>query len=1266
MADHSLGFFSAVYSRLRAASSAWRRNDAPARDTQRSLEATVRSRLARRAGAARRFGRSLAFVSFNLEVLLFVYAFWRARRRNFNWRQPLQALPMLVIPALATLIYAAFLRFTRTLDLKDKKTLQRLHHQSGSGSHHHDQDSAKKCDPVDDASNFSSESDPAGTSKLGKHHRSSSNLRDDYGGDGSWDHSKDFQPMHSDGLRRRIFSIEKIHITNSSAFRQLINWSSEHLSDDPEDLNHMEGTAAEHRSNSGDDVAENGAACSTAQISSLLHGCSIAHIISNATNHADVSSSMSCPKSNGGLAEADAVQTVLTGPESDLSAIAGLHHEGVENESSKLHVSEDNRMPFISEKELLLSSNAVKNMEHHSGTSGFTLCGQETENEDTAGGFCFVKISPELSFLSSPELVVEGGKDASEKEPCQLDEKEENDVSANIEEALVGTPLVNTAEPDYGTTGFSLRPQDSNMMEAPAVINIFSAIPESNQPASVELLAENYVDSKDAQISDVHLPEQKGQEDFLDPLVVNSFEYSFVSEFLSEGASKHQNNAVASPYDGGDAENAISDSMSIQFIPEANIMEALQDVQETLPNPHHRSAAAEMTKVLGVVKEGLSEGASNHQNSIVASSDDGGDAEDVISDSVSVQLIPEANIMEVLQDVQKTLSDPPQRSSFRSQIFLSSSEINNDEAYSSNSNSYTLYANSVENEESPASKGGGSVSKDEMNFAFLDTPILLNEDTSGESWTDNAGCSRCIPESNRTHSLHDGKLALPRTSERANVGLEESLISLDQEINLEIFSLYSRSSSCVSEVNMTETLRSGILPALENDDDFSFDEMTSMMGPNVKHAENYTDNARSAEFVPEINMTETLNVGKEATARLEHEVSSNFDISLEAPDIGNGVEKFDNSLDLVLWPFEPVVDASEGMQAAQGFSMLQSENDFSFVKTNVTTKDVNNDGDLQNSQETSIDALGSAQPGLSKSEDEGVSTLRGTCKSPDAVGVIDSDNVLMANYASDLRSAVGNHFFSQNASPEAQPQDPLMFKESLVYPDELSVSENNSDNAKLLFCSTKVNLIESLDGDKRGTDQQQAETNLVSEDTYMACQGSTSEKYLDNFGYQHISDANITKTLQSTDRLLSEMFHDGSFCTAGTSVSLDGGTDADNSSANSGSEMRTAQNNTVILLGFQGPEKAIVSISQYEVDRAEKNGSDSICAEATMTGDIQGFLEERKVCEWRCTDKEPKDLKVKDMEEDVQGLDEDHESIGFLGGSDCTCSCTRAFCKALC
>jgi hypothetical protein len=129
---------------------------------------------------------------------------------------------------------------------------------------------------------------------------------------------------------------------------------------------------------------------------------------------------------------------------------------------------------------------------------------------------------------------------------------------------------------------------------------------------------------------------------------------------------------------------------------------------------------------------------------------------------------------------------------------------------------------------------------------------------------------------------------------------------------------------------MTEILRVGTFPAQENHNDFSFDERTSMMVPNAKHAENYTDNSRAAELIPEINMIETPNAGKEATAPLVHEVSSNYGISFKAPDVGNGVENFDNSLDLLFWSFGPVVDASEDLQAAQGFSMLQSENDFAF------------------------------------------------------------------------------------------------------------------------------------------------------------------------------------------------------------------------------------------------------------------------------------------------------------------------------------------------
>ncbi|KAF8691829.1 hypothetical protein HU200_040232 [Digitaria exilis] len=1124
--DHSLGFFSAVCSRIRAASSAWRRSDAETTRLGQDHEATVRSRLARRAAAASRFGRNLAFFSFNLE----------------------------------------------------------------------------KCEPVDDATSFSSESHL--------------HLRDDAGGgDGSWGHSKDFQPMHSDGLQRRTFSIEKTHITDSSAFRQLINWSTEHLSDDPEDPNHMKGTTAEHHSNSGAHVVKDVVTFSTVQISSSLPGCSIAHTISNATDHAGFSSSVSCS------------------------------NEGVENKSSMIHVSEDNSnmIPFLSDKELLVSSYAVQNIERHPGTSGLTLSSRGTEKEDVDGGFCFVKISPELSFLSSPGLAVESGKDVSKRESCKLDKKEENDVAViSEEEALPDLPLVTTAESNYVTSGFSLHAQDSNMMEVSAVINIFSVIPESNHPASVELLVENNEDSKDAETSDVHSPEQKGQGDFLDPLVNDSFKDSFAtSEFLPHRAEAEMTEVL------GVVKEGLSEGASNLDPLVTGSFEDSFASSEFLSC----SAAADMTEVLGVVKEGLSEGSSNHQHDIVASSDDGDDTENAISASVSVQLIPEANITEALQDDQETLPDPLYRSSFCSGIFLSSSEISNDEAHSSNSNSHTLYANSVENEKSLASKGGGSGSKDEMNFAFPNTSILLNEVASAESWTDNAGCSQCIPESKRTQFHHDGKEALPRTSERANFGLEESLISLDQEINLEIFSLYSRSSSCVSEVNMTETLRSGTFPALENDNDFNFDEMTSIMV--------HTNNTRSADFIPEINMTETLNVDKEATVHLEPEVCSNFDISLKPPEVGNGVEKLDSSLDLRLWSFDPVVDASEGLPAAQGFSKLQSKNDFTFVKANVTTKEFNDDvvhvtdisGDLQNSKETPIDS---------------------------------SKKICSAR--------VGSHFFSQNASPETQPWNPLMFKESLVDPYEVYVSDNISDNAELLMCSTEVNLIESLDGDQRGTYQQQEETNLISdsartdhsrsfdpedENPSSFEENSPSKNLLNNlmrapdtrnkesvtFSVKGSSDPplkdddsfdKISGDEQANESLKENTIGFVQIDRTQAEVNCTKSQDFSEGSDHNCTEASESVNKEYFEPEHQGPEMVLsqVEMPLFVDESAEIEkylGSSSTARLETVqvlpvsAVSEKGFLEGNELCEWRCTDKEPKDLKVGDMKDDVEDLIENHE-----------------------
>ncbi|KAL6591288.1 hypothetical protein ACP70R_049791 [Stipagrostis hirtigluma subsp. patula] len=834
--DASVGFFSGVWSRLRAAAPGLRsRRDASGGgggDAEDEGEATtVESRLARRAAAARRVGRKLAFVSFNLEVLVFVYAFWRARRRNLSWRQPIQALPMLVIPALATLIYAAFVRFTRTFDLKDKKMLERLQDEKQandivpSESDQNERLSAKKCDLVDDASNFLDADGLAQTSEHGEHQQPSVDLID-HGGDISWGHDKYFQPMHLDDLRCRTFSMDKTYMTKSSAFSQPISWSPEHVADDPEDSDCMQRTV-EHQ-DSGADVEQNDMADSTAETSLCLPDCSSVHINPNAMECAECSPPWNSPKSNGGQAEEDAAQIALTAPKLELL------HEGVEEkETSKFHEPE-NGMTFILEKELSVCPYAVNNVELRLGTSGFSLCSQENLDVDVAECACFSKVNP---VLSSPHLDVEAG---SEKESGELN-TQKNDVVANSEEETLLGPHVVTE-----TSGFSLRGPDTNMID----VNFSVVSPESNYPAPVESLAQDDEAFKDDETSRVYLTEQKGQQTFLDPLVGDSFEDSFAtSELLS------------------------------------------------------CSEVAEMTEVLGVVKEGMSEpqdeGPSNHQNDDATSSGDGGDTMNMMGDSVSVHVIPEANIIEVLEGGQETLSCPLDHSICHSaRIILSSSEISSDEVYSSNSNSYFFYDNIVEGKATLAGRGGCSESKDEMNFAFLDTPILIDEVTVAESWTDDSGYSQCLPDSNRTQSLLGGKRAPSKVSESATFGLEESLIFPDQGLNTEIFSLYSRSSSCVSDVSMIETLGDGASPEQENHDDFSFVERNPIVGSNMESTESYRNNTKSAEIIPATIMIETPNIEKEANDVSEPEVSSNSVNSLKYPDIGNGMGKTDDYLDL--------------------------------------------------------------------------------------------------------------------------------------------------------------------------------------------------------------------------------------------------------------------------------------------------------------------------------------------------------------------------------
>jgi hypothetical protein len=150
----------------------------------------------------------------------------------------------------------------------------------------------QECDPVDEAtSSFPSQSDPVEASMPEEHHWPSTDLRDDGRGDTSWGHSKDFQPMQSDGLWRSVVSIHKTQITNNSALIQPINWSSEHLSSNPEDPNYMQSTAEQHSNSGPDVVAESGMAYSTEETSPILTCLKYSSLlVSNARVHADFSS----------------------------------------------------------------------------------------------------------------------------------------------------------------------------------------------------------------------------------------------------------------------------------------------------------------------------------------------------------------------------------------------------------------------------------------------------------------------------------------------------------------------------------------------------------------------------------------------------------------------------------------------------------------------------------------------------------------------------------------------------------------------------------------------------------------------------------------------------------------------------------------------------------------------------------------------------------------------------------------------------------------
>ncbi|RCV07413.1 hypothetical protein SEVIR_1G247400v4 [Setaria viridis] len=90
-------------------------------------EAAVHARMRRRTQFSRRAVRNLIVLSVLAEVLAVVYAIMMTRDEDLTWQmRAIRVLPMFVLPAVSSLIYSTVVNFTRMLERKDQKTLEKL------------------------------------------------------------------------------------------------------------------------------------------------------------------------------------------------------------------------------------------------------------------------------------------------------------------------------------------------------------------------------------------------------------------------------------------------------------------------------------------------------------------------------------------------------------------------------------------------------------------------------------------------------------------------------------------------------------------------------------------------------------------------------------------------------------------------------------------------------------------------------------------------------------------------------------------------------------------------------------------------------------------------------------------------------------------------------------------------------------------------------------------------------------------------------------
>jgi len=90
-------------------------------------EASVHARMRRRTQVSRRTVRNIIVLSVLAEVAAVAYAIMMTRNEDLTWQtRAIRVLPMFVLPAVSSILYSAVVNFTRMLERKDEKTLEKL------------------------------------------------------------------------------------------------------------------------------------------------------------------------------------------------------------------------------------------------------------------------------------------------------------------------------------------------------------------------------------------------------------------------------------------------------------------------------------------------------------------------------------------------------------------------------------------------------------------------------------------------------------------------------------------------------------------------------------------------------------------------------------------------------------------------------------------------------------------------------------------------------------------------------------------------------------------------------------------------------------------------------------------------------------------------------------------------------------------------------------------------------------------------------------